>query len=113
MNANAFTANATAFREQKGRCHGPASPLKPLMPLSKSSRNWDRRSGCHGPASAASCVDFRSENLAPRLKKLGHEQGLSRPSLGAEALEAKEERGRILGQPSRPHLVIKRCAGAP
>jgi hypothetical protein len=108
VNASAFTAKASAFREQGRRCHGPAFPRKPLMRLSKSSRNWDTRSGCHGPASAVSCVGFRSENPVQRLKKLGHEQGLSRPSLGVEALELEGERRRILGQPSRPYLAIDR-----
>ena len=108
MNASAFIAKASAFGEPDRQCHGPAFPLKPLMRLSKSSRSWDTPSGCHGPASAVSCVGFRSENPAPRLKKLGHEQGLSRPSLDVEALELEGERRRILGQPSRPYLAIER-----
>ena len=112
VNASAFTAKSSAFREKEGRCHGLAFPRKPLMRLSKSSKIWDTRSGCLGPGSAASCVGFRSENPVRRTQKLGHEQGLSRPSLSAEALETEEESGRILGQPSRPYLVLERRAGA-
>lgn len=95
------------------RCHRQAYPPKPPMRLRKSSRNWDKRSGCHRQASGVSFVGFRWGNRARRRRKLGHEQRLSRTGLDAQSPGVAEQSGAILGQPSRACLVIERRAGAP
>ena len=113
----ARTAGCDIEGERRSGADRPNSQLLESSSASVNSAIENANSGrserCrHGPASAASCAGSRSKNPHRTARKLGHEPGLSRAGLGAEAPATKEVIARILGQPSRADLATRGWARA-